>query len=218
MSKVCRSWILVAFVPIVGSFAAPVHAQSSFELTPLFAYYQPIGNFGPRTREYFSTLPTNASDLSGAAWGAEARVWIDRRLGAQLQAAVANGIDILKNAIFTPGGTVEGPTQAQVLVATAQALYDLAPSAADYRFLVSAGPSMVRHGGNAYAPWGSPVNVGGALGIAVDLPVGPRLRLTLGAESLLYSLHINDSQTKNSVEDGVQDDLLLHVGLVWRVR
>jgi hypothetical protein len=216
--KLRSFWISTAFASLLV-FAAPLRAQSSIELAPFFGYYRPMGSFAPAS-VYSTSLPNKPSDLSGVAWGVEARSWISERLGVQLQAAVANST---MPEVTTPGGAM-GPYSAQVLIVTAQAQYDLSPSPERYRIWVSAGPGLIRHGGDAYAiaGVGSPITVGAALGMGLNIPIASRLSATVGAETLLYHLDIKFPPelrgNPGSLESGFQSDLLLHVGLAWRWR
>jgi hypothetical protein len=203
------------FVSVFG-FAAPLCAQSNFELAPLFGYYQPFGSFAPAS-VYYTSLPTKPSGFAGAAWGAEAHLGLSRRLGVRIQAAVVNSS--IPQTI-TPEGP-RGPTAAQVVIVTAQAQYDLSPKPGNYRMWVSAGPGLVRHGGDAYANIGagSPANAAAALGVGLDIPIVSRLRGTVGAETLFYQMDVpmppESRLNPGSLERGFQIDALVHVGLAW---
>jgi hypothetical protein len=211
--------VLSAASALVLGFAAPLCAQSSVELEPFAGFYLPIGSFAPAS-VYYTSLPNKPSDLSGLALGVEARMSITRRLGVQLQAAVANSTI---GQVITPGGA-SGPFQAQVAIVTAEAVYDISPSAENVHFWVSAGPALIRHGGEAYsnATGGAPITFGGALGAGLKLPVASRLSLTASVETILYQLNIKlppeSSQNPGKLESGSQADLLVHVGLVWSWR
>jgi hypothetical protein len=211
-------WISTAFASLLV-FAAPLRAQSSIELAPFVGYYRPMGSFAPAS-VYSTSLPSKPSDLSGVAWGVEARMWSTHQLGVQLQAAVANSTIAESN---TPGGPM-GPYQAQVVIVTAQALFDVSPSAENFRMWLSAGPALIRHGGEAYsnANVGAPVTFGGALGAGLRIPMTSHLSLAAGVETILYHLDIKLPQqlslNPGRMESGSQADLLLHLGLVWSWR
>ena len=215
MPTIGRSRMSAVFVAVFA-FAAPLCAQSSFELAPLYGYYRPFGSFAQPSAS-IGSLPNKPSDLSGIAWGAEAHLWISQRLGVQVQAAVANSSIGIR---VGPEGS-EGPTPAQVLIVTAQAQYDLSPSPEKYRMWVSAGPGLVRRGGDAYAiaGVGSPISVGAAFGIGLDIPIVSRLRATVGAQTLLYQLDVPMPPilrgNPGGLESGFQIDGLAHVGLAW---
>jgi hypothetical protein len=214
--------VLSALVFAIGA-ATSLGAQASFELGPTFGYYRPVGSFAPTT-ETAIVLPTRPSDLGGSTWGGEARAWFGHRLGVQVAASVTNStityeriIPVALPQAQAPGGSTDS-IRAQVLVVTAQAQYDLSPTPGDHWIWVSAGPAMVRHGGAAYAMVGTAVDVGAALGAGLELPIGSHLRALLSAKSLLYELHVRESETGTLVEGGVQTDLLFHLGLAWRWR
>jgi hypothetical protein len=217
--KLRSFWSSTAFASLLV-FAAPLRAQSSIELAPFVGYYRPMGSFAPAS-VYSTALPSKPSDLSGVAWGVEARSWISQRLGVQLQAAVASST---MPEVNTPGGAM-GPYAAQVLIVTAQALYDLSPSPEGFRRVwLSAGPALIRYGGDAYslAGGGAPVSVGAALGAGLNIPLGSRLSATAGVQVLLYQLDMGFpsslSGNPGRFESGFQDDLLLHLGLAWNWR
>ena len=118
-----------------------------------------------------------------------------------------------------------GPYAAQVLIVTAQALYDLSPSPQGFRRVwLSAGPALIRYGGDAYSQSGAgaQLSVGAALGAGLNIPIGARLSATAGVQVLLYQLDIGFptslSGNPGSFESGFQDDLLLHLGLSWNWR
>jgi hypothetical protein len=220
MPTLRRSRMAAGFVSLFFGLVAPLCAQSSFELAPLYGYYRPTGDFAPAS-VYSTRLPVKPSDLSGTAWGAQAQLWLGRRLGVQVQAAVANSI--------IPGGPTPGfgpspPTAAQVLVVTAQGQYDLSPSPDRYRIWVSAGPGLVRHEGDAYSINGNKpaISLGGALGAGLNVPIVSRLSVTAGADLLLYPLDVKLppalSHNPGSLESGFQRDALVHVGLAWSWR
>jgi hypothetical protein len=61
-------------------------------------------------------------------------------------------------------------------------------------------------------------DVGAALGLGGDIPVGRRMHATIGLNSLMYWVHVDDPADHHSMERGFQNDLLLHTGLAWTVR
>jgi hypothetical protein len=211
-------WISTAFASLVV-FTAPLRAQSGIELAPFVGYYRPMGSFAPAS-VYCTCLPNKPSELSGLAWGVEARKWITHQLGVQVQASVINSTIAESN---TPGGP-RGPYQAQVAIVTAQALFAVSPSAENVRMWFSAGPALIRHGGEAYSivGVGAPVTFGGALGAGLKIPLASRMSLAADVETILYSLDIKLppelSLNPGKMESGSQADLLLHLGLSWNWR
>ena len=201
-------WVVPGFV-LVATCPTLVIAQVRLEFGPLAALYAPQGSFQPAS--YYTTwLPNSPSDLTGLAWGGEARLWFARRLGVQLQAAeafssVGGGI--------TPRGPVAA-MPARVFTLTTQALYNVYSAPERARVWLSAGAGLVRHGGAAYARYGTPIQVTGVLGLGYATPIRRRLNATLGITTMLYSFDLRDS-TGTSLERGFQTDALLHVGLTW---
>jgi len=195
--------------------AAPLAAQPAVDLGPLVGYYRPLGHFDPAS-VYVTSLPGSPSALSGVAWGGAARVALGRRFGAEGQLSVAGST--LPSAA-TPAGETP-PTSARVLVLTAQAQYDVSPAPQRFRLWVGAGPGLVRHGGDAYAPYGTPVSLAGALGAAADVPLGARVRAAAGVDALLYAFDVAMPPAlrgnPGSLQHGFRHDALVHVGLRWR--
>ena len=99
---------------------------------------------------------------------------------------------------------------------TAEALYRPVPTVLP--FWLSVGAGVVRHGGEAYAPYGSPRPLAGVLGAGCDAHLGPHITAALGVTALFYSLNFKDSIHRMSFEYGPQTDVLAHIGLAWRSR
>jgi hypothetical protein len=206
--------LLIRGLVLAGAFGTPLCAQPSFAVGPVFGYYRPTGSFDPAS-VYVTSLPTQPSDLSGSAWGGLAQVWITRRFGVEAQAAVASSSI---GPVITPAGP-RGPTPAQVVTVTAQALLNLATEPKLYRLWVSAGPGFVRHGGSSYAQFGSPSNLAAVFGVGFSVPIGAGLSATAGATAEFYQLNIpmppGLQGNPGSLESGFQKDGLVHVGLTW---
>lgn len=190
------------------TLARPALSQDRFELGPLLGFYAPAGSFQPAP--YYSTaLPQAPGDMSALALGAQARLWLAGRVGIQLQGAIASS---QVGGGATPGG-MSPPYSVHVLTITAQALYNFYP-AGRTRLWASGGAGLIRHGGAAYAPYGSPSQVAGVLGVGSALPLTARLNADLGLTTLFYSFNLKDS-TATSIQQGFQVDPLVHVGLSW---
>ena len=199
--------VLVALSCTVG-LARPCAAQDRLEIGPLLGLYAPLGSFQPAP--YYSTaLPTGPGDMSALAVGAQARFWFRGRLGLQLQAAEASSNVGGGN---TPGG-VSPPSTVHILTGTVQALYNLHPWGRT-RLWISGGAGLIRHGGTAYAPYGSPSRAAGVLGLGTSLPLTKHLRGELGLTTLLYSFDLQDS-TATSIEHGFQVDPVASLGFTW---
>jgi hypothetical protein len=196
------------------SFAAPASGQVNASLGPFVGYYQPLGHFDPASI-YVSSLPEKPSQLRGAAWGGSGHVSIGRRFGvtglfAQTMSRVPE--------VITPGGP-RGPTDATVTVATLQGQYDLSPPPKAHRVWVNAGPAFVRHGGAAYAPYGSPTSLGAALGLTLVVAIASRLQVTADATGVFYVFDVpmppEFARNPGRLEHGDQRDALLRLGLTW---
>ena len=200
----------------VAFLAVAAGAQVTVDVGPLVGYYRPTGTFDPGLRS--TALPNVPSDLSGLALGAEASVQFGPRFAARLQAAEA------ASTIYagpTPDGIEHSPTSARVSIATAEAVIDVV-AAPQRRVWISAGPALVRHGGDAYAPYGSPTQFAAALGVGSTVTFARRLRATLGLSALRYELNIPLppylSLNPGSMERGTMTDLLVRAALTWSVR
>jgi hypothetical protein len=197
----------------------PSRAQTTIEIGPLVGYYRPFGHFDPAS-VYAASLPTTPSDLRASTWGGTARVSFNRRVGVEGQLSVANST---VPGVNTPAGPRE-PTRAQLLMVMVQGQYDVSPIPEQFRVLLGAGPALIRHGGDAYAHFGSPVSPGGAIGVGVTLPMVLGLQLTAGASALFYPFDVkmppnvdtpNGQASEGSFQHGFQTDALFHLGLRW---
>jgi hypothetical protein len=196
---------------ILLSRPAPAVAQARIEVGPVLGVYLPAGSFQPAP--YYSTaLPSDPSDMTGLAWGAEGRVWIGPRFGLQLGATVASS---RVGGGATPVGVL-APTSVRVLTGSVQALYNLQAGRRTHLW-VSGGVGVVRHGGQAYTPYGSPTQLTGVLGVGSSIPLQGQLRLTLGLITQLYSLTVRDSAAR-PVQRGFQVDAVPRVGIAWAWR
>lgn len=206
-------WILQALASVVG-FAAPLCAQMTVGVGPLLGYYRPHGHFDPASI-YSTALPREPSDLRGRAWGGAAHISFGQRLGTEGRVSITNSTI---PGMFTPAGPV-GPTAAQVLVATVQGQYDISLFPERYHLWLSAGPGFIRHGGDAYGQYGSPVSVGSALGVdlTVSIPVG--LEIAAGATAVRYTFDLAMPPAlrgnPGSLQHGDRMDRLIHLGIRW---
>jgi hypothetical protein len=191
-------------------------AQVTFDVGPLVGYYRPLGHFDPAT-VFETDLPDTPSGLSGLAWGGAARLAFAHRLGIEAELSVTNSS---VREVATPGGP-RGPTGAQVVIATALGQLDLSRDPAGYHAWLGVGPAFVRHGGDAYAPHGSPTSVGGALGGGISYPLRGHLRIEANATAVFYSFDVPmpaQILAPGSLEHGFQKDALVQLGLRWATR
>ncbi len=207
-------WRILHALTSVVAVAAPLRAQTTVNVGPSFGYYRPFGHFDPAS-VYSTSLPTTPSDLRGFAWGGAAQITFGQRLGAEAKVSVANSTIHGGN---TPAGP-RGPTSAHVVAVTLQAQYEVSPTPETYRVWLSAGPGLIRHGGDAYAPYGSPTSVSGALGVGISLPIGFHLQIAADATTLLYSFDVKMPPelqgNPGSLQHGTQADALVHVDVRW---
>ena len=205
MRTLPRFWCLL--VGGVGlAHPAQIAAQVRVELGPIVALYEPAGSFHS-TPYLNANLPTDPSDNGGLAWGGQGRLWLGPRVGIQVQAAIA----ATSRRVVTPAGLFH--ISARVVAATVQGLYNLLPASATQQLWLSAGPGVRNHGGEAYAPYGSPTPLAGVLGVGFVLPIMSRLKANLGVTTLLYSFGLSD-RTRSFAQSGFQVDLLLQAGLM----
>jgi len=210
--QIHSSLIRFAILALVVLVPSRVVSQTRVEGGPLLGLYSPAGSFQPAP--YYSTaLPNAPSELTGAAMGGQGRIWFSRRLGLQLQVAWASSRVGGGN---TPAGTAPS-RPASVLTSSVQVLVALSHPSQRIQLWLSAGPGLVRHGGEAYARYGSPVQLATTLGFGSAIPIGSHLSVNLGATTFLYNIDVADS-TGTSLEHGFQVDPLFHLGLSVRER
>lgn len=210
MTRVPSRVLLALLVSPVLSLSA----QASGAIGLFAGYYRPFGHFDPASI-YSTALPTEPGDLRGPAWGGVGQLVIHRRFGLEAQVAVARST---LPEVITPAGP-RGPTKAEVDIASLEGQYDVSPRSERYRVWLSAGPAVIRHGGDAYAPYGRPVSVGGAVSAALVVPLRSELQMAFDLTTLWYVFDLPmPSQFQNnpgSLEHGAQRDALLRVGLRW---
>ena len=137
------------------------------------------------------------------------RVWsADGRFGLELQASQAHST---APQVFTPGGPV-GPASVRILTVAAQGLFEVL-SVETFRSWLSAGGGLVRHGGEAYAPYDSPMQVAGTLGLGSRLRLHRRLNAVLGLTTFFYYLEVRGRA--GTVQHGWQADPMVQLGLTW---
>jgi hypothetical protein len=196
------------------ALALPLHAQISGGVGAFVGYYRPFGRFEPAS-VYRSDLPTRPSDLSGVAWGVVGQLHIDPRFGFETELAVARST---LPELVTPGGP-RARAGAEVQIATLKARYRVSSRPARYHVWLSTGPALIRHGGDAYSGYGSPVSLGGALGVALVARLTPTLHFSADVTTLWYTFDLpmppELSRNPGSLQHGAQRDALLHLGLRW---
>ncbi len=192
----------------------PVGAQVRIDVAPVIGYYHPLGTFD-QASVYSTTLPTSPQDLSGFAWGGAVHLWSGGHFGAEIQVVDASSTIA---SVITPGGP-SPPTSAHVLMATAQALYVASRTPEGPRVWFGAGPGVVHHGGDAYAPYDSPTEIAATLSLGSAVAIWSHLDATFGVDMLFYAFDLPLppplEQNPGSLEHGSQADALLHFGLSW---
>jgi hypothetical protein len=213
MTMRSMGWVL-AGLAVLGPVQAA--AQAGIEVGPLLGYYRPYGRFEPTSVNIIG-LPATPRVLRGRAWGGEARVWFGRRVGGEIQASVSRSTI---PQVLTPNGA-RGPTAARVSTFTAQGLLTLAGTPARDQVWLSAGVGAIRHGGDAYAPYGTPTNLASTIGAGGRLRLLPHVYATAGLSALVYTFDVPIPTAlglnPGSLEYGPQVDVLAHFGLSWMV-
>jgi hypothetical protein len=186
-------------------------AQIRVELGATVGRYAPLGSFAP-TSVYWTRFPTSPSELSGTSLGAQLRVWVTPRVGFQVAGATASSVI---GGGFNPGGGFQAPLPARVSEVTAEMLFQVTGSAHRARAWLDAGAAAVRHGGAVYEPAGSPVNIGGVVGIGSAIRITGPLSVNFGVTTLLYGLDVRGptNTIPPVTEGGAQVDALFQTGL-----
>ena len=201
---------------LVAAVAVPVDAaaQARLEVGPVFGGYIPVASYGP-SNAFSTSLPAKPGDLGAVAWGAEARLWLTRRIGIGFLGAVATsrfGGGLVVPCMSPPAVcSPTPPNHAVIATGAAQVLFR---PAARGPLTVSAGFGLVRHGGDAYESFNAPTPLAGVCGVGLDLPLARNLRAALGVTALIYGLDVRDWQGMR-FEHGTQMDLLPHLSLTW---
>jgi hypothetical protein len=206
-----------ASIGLLLGLALPVRAQLTASLGPIVGYYRPFGHFDPAS-VYTTALPTTPADLQGLALGAAGQLAIGERFGVRTQGAVAWSTI---PEVITPDGP-RGPTAARVEFATVEGLYDASRSPSRYRLWLGIGPAVVRHTGDAYAPYSSPVSTGGTASLELVVPLASGFQLAADATTLWYTFDLGTPRdvglNAGIREHGAQRDALVHIGLRWSWR
>jgi hypothetical protein len=204
--------LLALAVPLAVSLPLPAQTTASAGL--IVGYYRPFGHFDPAS-EYSTDLPGRPSDLRGPTWGGVGHLSIGRRFGVEAQVSVAQSAVPM---VDTPDGP-RGPTNASVDIVSLEAQYDVSPAPERHRLWLSAGPVLVRHAGDAYAPYGNPRSIGAAGGVGLTVPLRSRLQFAADLTTLWYTFNVPMPPAlrlnPGPLEHGAQRDALLHVGLRW---
>ena len=187
----------------------PATAQVRFELGPVMAYYRPLGSFQPAPA-YSVSLPRTPGDMAGPAFGGEARLWLGRHVGFELEAVQAGST---VPGVVTPASGGGQPTPVRVQAIGLQVAYTVHPTPAT-RVWVGVGPGLVRHAGRAYAAYGSPTQAAGTVTVGTNFPLVGRLGADLGVTTFFYSFDVSGRFSVS--QRGFQTDPMLHVGLTWR--
>lgn len=193
-------------------FPAAATSQRAVEIGPIFGLYNPAGSYHHEAAYFRVGTPEHPNENAGAAWGGEARFWMNRSLGVQLQAVTSAAGQPTVN---TPAGFAIATTS-RVTSVTAQALYCATPSFPRSSFWLSAGGGMIRHSGSAYAPYHSPTNAVGALGVGSAIALSRGLAASVGVSSLFYHWALSDSN--GLYQRGFETDILAHAGVTLSLR
>jgi len=193
------------------AFPAAASAQGAVEIGSFFALYAPAGSYDHAAAYFRVGTPDHPSENRGAAWGGEARFWMNHALGFQVQGLASSANH---PTVYTPDGAFASSTR--VTSVTAQAVYRLSPTFTNSSFWFSAGGGMIRHSGSAYAPYGSPTHPVGALGVGSTISISHGLKANVGLTSLFYRWNLSDSN--GLYQRGFETDALAHAGLSLSLR
>jgi len=219
--RCCSLALVVSSITLARSGAA----QMKVEVGAMLGYYSPMGSFDPASVRS-TALPNDPNALSGAAIGGQLRLWMTPRIGVQLAATTTSssfGTGASPEAPNRPpvGGTLPideiTSVSARVSAATAQLLYQVLGADHGTRVWLSAGGAVVRHAGEAYAPYGNPVNYGGVVGLGSTFRIKGPLSAELGLTTMIYRMNLRgSSETDPEVrERGTQADALFHTGVSY---
>lgn len=213
---VTRGCFILLALACVSVLAVPLHAQTSIEVGPLVGYYRPVGHFRPPSSFTLGSLPYTPSDMRGTAWGANARLWLGHRFGVE-----ASGMIASSRVGFSPIDYFYS-RQARVFAVAVEVLYNFSPAGAKYRAWLGAGPGLVRHFGDAYAPVGSFVDVAGVVGAGGSIRLLPHLAAVgrVGMALYNYDIPMSDFEPTGTgeLQSGFQEDLLFRFGVDWTWR
>jgi hypothetical protein len=198
---------------LAGTVATPTlaRAQRSLEIEPVVGAYSPRGSYVHSGSFYFVRTPDSPRANAGTAYGVNARLWLTRSIGIQLQ-EMSSTAD--HPTVFTPGGGAVATTT-KVRALTAQALFrPTLPTRA--RLWLSAGEGTIRHSGSAYTPFGSPSQRTIALGAGATIPLWRGLSAAAGVDDLIYDWTLTDQV--GPYQSGSQSDVVARVGLSLTIR
>jgi hypothetical protein len=185
-------------------------AQLRVEVGATVGYYSPMGSFRPATA-HSTNLPSAPSDLSGAEYAAQLRLWISR-VGVEI--AGATSASVVGGGITPEGETPT--TKARLSTGTAQLLYRVTSSESRMRVWVGAGGGVIRHGGHTYEPFGSPVNGGGVVSIGSAFRIRRGLSAEAGVTTIIYDLNIHGVESGVDLsERGREVDASFRTGLSY---
>jgi hypothetical protein len=205
------STALCALLLLAGSSTTLI-AQTSVGIGVVAGYYRPLGHFDP-TPILSTGLPKEPANLQGTALGFDGQISIGRHWGIEGSASTTGSY--LPGCICPGGGGPRNGTDARVNVAVLEGQYDLSLAPSRYRLWLSAGPALVQHAGDAYAPFDSPHSWAAAFGLDLGIGLIGPLQLHANATTVIYSFDVNPD-SRQSLERGRQTDALISVGLRWR--
>ncbi|MFN2602210.1 MAG: hypothetical protein ABR582_05575 [Gemmatimonadaceae bacterium] len=195
-------FVCIAAAPTAAS------AQLGVEIGPIIGAYAPGGNYDHTAPYWRVGTPEHPGENRGVAFGLEARAWVNGRFGVQFQTVTSS---VNHPTAYTPEGPFASSTRMSSV--TAEAVYNFSPESSRNRLWVAAGGGAIRHSGSAYAPYGSPTNPVGSLGVGSTLNFAKTLRASVGVNTLLY--HWNLSDANGTYQRGFEHDILAHGGITW---
>lgn len=212
LSGVIRRALAVTVCSFAVSTAAA--AQLRVEVGATIGRYSPLGSF-QQGMTLSSSLPRQASDLSGTSYGGQLRMWVAPRVGFEFSASTSSST---VGGGSTPVG-ISPTTTARVSTGSAQLLFLLTRSQSRASVWLGAGGGVVEHGGQTYKPFGTQVDGAGVFSVASAFRIKGGLSADLGVTSLIYYLDAQNMppSSDNLLERGRQFDVLLRTGLSYRL-
>lgn len=201
---------MAAIATLTAALASQSAAQIRVEVGATLGHYKPFGSFAPASVSMVS-LPHAPSALAGTALGGQFRVWVAPRFAIQLAGSTATSS---VGGGSTPNGYAPA-VSARVSMATAEVLYQLTGRDHRARIWLEAGGAVVRHGGDAYKPFGFPVNRGGVAGIGSAIRLAGPLSVELGLTTIVYRMNMHGTAATDLrvLERETQVDARFHTGL-----
>jgi hypothetical protein len=160
-------------------------------------------------------IPT--TELIKAVNGDEFRQEVSFTVGGQLDIRFGNRFGVQGTGSYAPSALrlsaagVSNQTDANIFTGTGRVLVYLVPETSPVSFLVTGGVAWINRSGTAYADVDDRSDVGGAVGAAVALRLGPILNVRVTADSFIYNSDVF-AQVGEGPSSTTQRDVQLSFG------